>query len=116
MINLDFGFTEEQIILRDSVRRFVREHVPEEYARKCDQEQIPPLEAFDKLAEMGWLGVAIPEQYGAPGLALSSWASLWKSLLMACSNSLYWFIGQRYTVRLHYSPMGPKRNARHICR
>lgn len=68
MINLDFGFTEEQIILRDSVRRFVREHVPEEYARKCDQEKIAPLEAFDKLAEMGWLGVAIPEQYGGSGL------------------------------------------------
>ncbi|MHA1114156.1 MAG: acyl-CoA dehydrogenase family protein, partial [Alphaproteobacteria bacterium] len=64
----DFGFNEEQLILRESVRQFVRKEVPEEYARKCDQEKIPPLEAFDKIAEMGWLGVAIPEQYGGSGL------------------------------------------------
>ena len=64
----DFGFTEEQLMLRDSVRRFVKQHVGDEYARKCDKEQIAPLDAFDKIAEMGWLGIGIPEEYGGVGL------------------------------------------------
>lgn len=64
----DFGFTDEQMMLRESVRDFVRKEVPDSYARRCDQEKIPPLDAFDKMAELGWLGVAIPEEYGGSGL------------------------------------------------
>ncbi len=64
----DFGFTDEQMMLRESVRDFVRKEVPDEYARRCDREKIPPLDAFDKMAELGWLGVAIPEEYGGSGL------------------------------------------------
>ncbi len=64
----NFGLTEEQLILRDSVQRFVQKELPEDYVRHCDQEQIAPLEKFDKIAEMGWLGIVIPEQYGGSGL------------------------------------------------
>lgn len=64
----DFGFTEEQMLLRDSVRDFVRNEVPEDYVRHCDQNKIPPLDIYDKMADLGWLGVAIPEEYGGSGL------------------------------------------------
>ena len=64
----DFGFTEEQMLLRDSVRDFVRNEVPEDYVRHCDQNKIPPLDTYDKMADLGWLGVAIPEEYGGSGL------------------------------------------------
>jgi len=64
----DFGFTDEQMMLRESVRDFVRKEVPDSYARRCDREKIAPLDAFDKMAELGWLGVAIPEEYGGSGL------------------------------------------------
>lgn len=64
----DFEFTSEQVMLRDTVRKFVKDHVPEEYARKCDQEKKVPWEAFNKIAEMGWLGVVIPEKYGGAEL------------------------------------------------
>ena len=67
----DFGFTEEQLMLRDSVRRFVKQNVGDAYARKCDKEQIAPLDAFDKIAEMGWLGIGIPEEYGGVGLGFA---------------------------------------------
>ena len=56
----DFGFTDDQLLLRDSVRNFVRKEISEDYVRKCDQEKIPPLDLFDKVAAMGWLGAAIP--------------------------------------------------------
>jgi len=64
----DFGFTEEQLLLRDSVRDFVRKEMPDEYARRCDREKIAPLDVFDKMAELGWMGVAIPQEYGGSGL------------------------------------------------
>ncbi|MBV1904020.1 MAG: acyl-CoA/acyl-ACP dehydrogenase [Marinosulfonomonas sp.] len=64
----DFGFTEEQLLLRDSVRDFVRKEMPDEYARRCDREKIAPLDVFDNMAELGWMGVAIPEEYGGSGL------------------------------------------------
>jgi len=64
----DFGFTDDQLLLRDSVRNFVRKEISEDYVRKCDQEKIPPLDLFDKVAAMGWLGAAIPEEYGGSGL------------------------------------------------
>lgn len=64
----DFGFTDEQMMLRNSVREFVRKEVPEDYVRHCDQNKIAPLDTYDKMAELGWLGVAIPEEYGGSGL------------------------------------------------
>ena len=64
----DFGFTDEQLMLRDAVRQFVRKEMPDSYARKCDREKIAPLAVFDKMAALGWLGVAIPEEYGGSGL------------------------------------------------
>src|SRR5690606_17539680 len=64
----DFGFTDEQLMLRDAVRQFVRKEMPDSYARECDREKIAPLAVFDKMAGLGWLGVAIPEEYGGSGL------------------------------------------------
>jgi acyl-CoA dehydrogenase len=64
----DFGFTDEQLMLRDAVRDFVRREMPDAEARRHDREKIAPLAAFDKMAALGWLGVAIPEEYGGSGL------------------------------------------------
>lgn len=64
----DFGFTDEQLLLRESVRDFVRKEMPDEYARRCDREKVAPLDVFDKMADLGWMGVAIPEEYGGSGL------------------------------------------------
>ena len=68
----DFGFTEEQLMLRDAVRQFVRKEMPDAYARRCDRDQLAPLDVFDKMATLGWMGVAIPEQYGGSGLGPSA--------------------------------------------
>ncbi|MBI5720938.1 MAG: acyl-CoA/acyl-ACP dehydrogenase [Burkholderiales bacterium] len=64
----DFGFTDEQQMLRDAVRAFVRKEMPDAEARRHDHDKIAPLAAFDKMAALGWLGVAIPEEYGGSGL------------------------------------------------
>ncbi len=64
----DFGFTDEQLMLRDTVRDFVRKEIPDAKAREYDHKKIAPLDVFDKMAALGWLGIAIPEEYGGSGL------------------------------------------------
>lgn len=63
-MNLDL--TEDQIQIRDAVRDLCRaEFAP--HAAKWDAEQGVPISAIDKLAEQGFLGMAIPEEWGGVG-------------------------------------------------
>jgi alkylation response protein AidB-like acyl-CoA dehydrogenase len=63
-VNLDL--TEDQIQIRDAVRELCRaEFAP--YAARWDAEQGVPHSAIDKLAEQGFLGMAIPEEWGGVG-------------------------------------------------
>jgi len=51
-------------LLRDSTRRFVERHMPREAARRWDRENIFPRDVYDALAEMGVMGLTVPEEYG----------------------------------------------------
>jgi alkylation response protein AidB-like acyl-CoA dehydrogenase len=68
---MNFGFTEEQELLRKTARDFLGEHAgssqvravmegPESYSR--------PL--WQRMAELGWQGLAFPEGYGGAGLSM----------------------------------------------
>ena len=64
---MDFSLSEEQCLLRDSLREFVlREVLPE--AGELDRASLFPSRAIRRLAEMGLLGMSIPEAYGGAGL------------------------------------------------
>jgi len=60
-----FGFTEEQVMLRASVRRFLEQRCPIKEVRKL---KVTPKgyseELWQEMAKAGWLGVTMPEQYG----------------------------------------------------
>ena len=65
---MDFRLTEEQELLRRSVREFaeteIRPHVME-----WDQAQHFPSELVPQLASLGLLGIQIPEKYGGAGMS-----------------------------------------------
>jgi alkylation response protein AidB-like acyl-CoA dehydrogenase len=67
---MDFSFTEEQRMLRESVRKLVQKHAPPEYVRKHDRERTYPEELFAACAEAGLLALPFPEEYGGAGGAL----------------------------------------------
>ncbi len=56
-------------MIRDSVQDLAADF-PREYWRECVEEYRFPQEYWDALADAGWLGVAIPEEYGGEGLGM----------------------------------------------
>ncbi len=71
---MDLQPTEQQQLIVDQIRRFVREEiVPIEETLDPDASELPP-EDFerlrDKVREMGFYGLDIPAEYGGPGIDL----------------------------------------------
>ena len=65
--------SEQHEMIRDTVRRFAREHL-RPHAAQWDRERRFPREALAQLAAMGLAGVAIPEQWGGAGMDHTSLA------------------------------------------
>ncbi|MGQ4809528.1 Acryloyl-CoA reductase (NADH) [Candidatus Entotheonellaceae bacterium PAL068K] len=62
---MDFGFSEEQDMLRQTARAFLEEHCPTTFVRQMmedDKGYSPDL--WKQMADLGWLGLAFPEAYG----------------------------------------------------
>ena len=65
---MDFRPSEEQALLRRSVREFAETEM-RPHVREWDQDQHFPIELMPKLAALGLLGIQLPEQYGGAGLS-----------------------------------------------
>jgi alkylation response protein AidB-like acyl-CoA dehydrogenase len=70
---VDFSFSEQHDILRKSVREFCEREV-RPHARAWDEEERFPSELVPKLAELGLLGIRIPESYGGAGMDTTAYA------------------------------------------
>jgi alkylation response protein AidB-like acyl-CoA dehydrogenase len=70
---VDFDLPEQHRLLRDSVREFCERHV-RPHARDWDEAERFPLELVPRLAELGLLGIRVPEEYGGSGLDTLSYA------------------------------------------
>ncbi|MBE9606360.1 acyl-CoA/acyl-ACP dehydrogenase [Acetobacteraceae bacterium H6797] len=64
---MDFDLNEEQRATREALRAFLTKECPIEYVRECDEKEVYPFELYKKLAEQGWLGIPIAEEYGGTG-------------------------------------------------
>ncbi|MBV8538367.1 MAG: acyl-CoA dehydrogenase family protein, partial [Alphaproteobacteria bacterium] len=64
---MEFGFSEQQNILRDSVRKLMDKHAPPEYVRRLDREQAYPDALYAAWIEAGLLRLPFPEEYGGLG-------------------------------------------------
>jgi len=63
---MDFLLTQEQEILRDSIRNFVQKEI-QPFVQESDEKAKWPEEWTKKLAEMGLLGIIIPPEYQGAG-------------------------------------------------
>ena len=65
---MDFRLTEEQQLLRRTVREFAEAEIGP-HVREWDEAQHFPAELMPKLAGLGLLGIQWPEQYGGAGMS-----------------------------------------------
>src|SRR6185436_863460 len=64
---VDFAFSDEQIILRDSVRKMMDRLATPDYVRRLDREQAYPDALYAAWVEMGLLRLPFAEEYGGLG-------------------------------------------------
>lgn len=65
---MDFGFTEQQEMLRTMARDFLAKECPKTKVRQLDEDE----KGYDpttwrNMAELGWQGLILPEEYGGTG-------------------------------------------------
>ncbi len=63
---MDFNLTEEQIMLRDSIRDFAKQRLAP-LAEKADQDGVMNVEVIKELADLGYCGICTPPEYGCAG-------------------------------------------------
>ena len=65
---MDFGFSEEQEMLRNSARDFLAKECPMTYVRQMMEDDRGFRDAqWRKMAELGWMGLVLPEEHGGAG-------------------------------------------------
>jgi alkylation response protein AidB-like acyl-CoA dehydrogenase len=78
---MDLGLTDAQGILKTTAASFVQQEYPKETLIELERTPtgITP-ELFRKAADLGWLGIIIPEQYGGAGRSFTDAAVLFEEL------------------------------------
>jgi alkylation response protein AidB-like acyl-CoA dehydrogenase len=64
---MDFALTDEQLMVKDMVTRFVNEEIKPQ-AEELDRTHRHPQEICRKLGEMGLMGISVPTEYGGAGM------------------------------------------------
>ena len=78
---MDLGLTEAQELLKTTAANFIQQEYPKEtiIALETTPTGVTP-ELFRRVAELGWLGIVIPEVYGGEGRSFTDAAVLFEEL------------------------------------
>ena len=76
---MDFAFTEEQEQIREAIAKICSKF-DDAYWLKKDKQGGFPSELHQALAKDGWLGVAMPEEYGGSGLGITEAAVMMQAI------------------------------------
>jgi acyl-CoA dehydrogenase len=76
---MDFAFTEDQLAIKDSVGKLCA-GFDGKYWLKKDKEGGFPEDFYRAVADAGWLGIAMPEEYGGAGLGITEAAIMMQAV------------------------------------
>src|ERR687886_1596211 len=79
---MDFELGREQREIKQLAREFARDEI-EPHAAEWDREHHFPRELYAKLAELGLMGVCVPEEYGGAGADFLSYVVVLEELSRA---------------------------------
>jgi alkylation response protein AidB-like acyl-CoA dehydrogenase len=83
---MNFDLTEDQIRIRDAVREFAEKEIAPGVAEREKNERFPR-EILSRLAEMGILGMMVPESYGGAGADALSYVLAIEELARVCPST-----------------------------
>ena len=93
---IEFEFTEDQKMLRDTVREFVNAEI-KPIANKIDEEEHIPEQLIKKLGEMGLMGAAFPVEYGGGGFGEVGYCIVQEEIGRACLSTAT-FLGAHESI------------------
>jgi acyl-CoA dehydrogenase len=76
---MDFSLTDEQQRIREAIEKLCT-RFPDEYWLKRDSEGGFPADFHQAMAKDGWLGVAMPEEFGGAGLGIQEAAVMMQAI------------------------------------
>ena len=83
---MNFTPTEDQLAVQTTAREFATAEVLPK-AAEIDREHRYPAELVARMAELGFLGIAIPDQYGGSGLDNVSYVIAMEEISRACAST-----------------------------
>jgi len=92
----EFSLTEEQKMLREMVRDFVNAEL-RPIAHKIDEEERIPPELIRKIADLGLLGEAFPQEYGGGGFGELGYCLAAEEFARACMSTAT-FVGAHQSI------------------
>ncbi len=93
---MEFKFTEEQIMLREMVKKFVDKEL-RPIAEKIDKEKQIPKELIKRMAQLGLLGVPFPEEYGGAGMGETGYCIVSEEISRGCGSTAT-FLGAHTSI------------------
>ena len=90
---MDFGLTDEQLMLRKTARDFVTRVCPPERAKEWDEQGVLPSELLRGFADLGWFSLPFPEDDGGDGGGPQELALIAEELGRASFDVAMCFIG-----------------------
>jgi butyryl-CoA dehydrogenase len=82
-----FQLTEEQNLIRETVRSFAENELAPSAAERDENEYFDRELMFDKVAELGLAGIVFPEEYGGAGADYISYAIAVEELSRVCAST-----------------------------
>jgi alkylation response protein AidB-like acyl-CoA dehydrogenase len=78
---LDYSITEAQLMLQKEARRFLKNMCTEEFVREMEEDEFGfSPELWRKMADLDWIGLPFPEQYGGAGGSVLDLAILYEEM------------------------------------
>ncbi len=83
---MDFNLTPEQKLFQKTIREFCDKEI-KPIAQKIDQEEYFPKELYQKMGQMGLLGMTVPQKYGGAGIDRISYMIALEEISRVCGST-----------------------------
>lgn len=78
---MDFAFSDEQQMLRDQARQFLKDRYPEDrVVELADSDEGWDPSSWKDIAELGWIGLSTPEEMGGAGMSFIDEAVIFEEM------------------------------------